>query len=73
VARELDRPQARHPGGHDDELVAAVPAHDVVRAHVLPARLRQLHEDLVAGDVAVHVVDPLEAVHVDHQRGEGLA
>ena len=43
------------------------------RAHVLPARLGQFGEHLVARDVAVHVVDLLEVVDVDHQRDEGLA
>ena len=57
----------------DDELVAAVAAHDVVGPHVLPAGLGYLGEYLVARDVPVRVVDLLEVVHVEHQGDERLA
>ena len=61
------------PRDHDDELVAAVAARDVVRPHVIAAGLRQVGQDPVARGVPVHVVDLLEVVHVQHQHEQGLA
>ena len=58
---------------HDDELIAAVPADNIVRPHLFAAGLRHVSEDAVAGGMAVYVVDLLEVVHVDQQDGERLA
>jgi hypothetical protein len=63
-ASSLDRTQAGDPRHHDDELVATVPARDVLGAHVLAAGLRQVGQNPVAHGVAVHVVDLLEVVQV---------
>ena len=61
-------------GLHDDELVAAEPGGEFgVREKSGDARRRRLQE-LVAGRVAVHVIDLLEAVEVDdHQRQLAVA
>ncbi len=51
-----------------DELVTAEPHAEVAAAQRVAQPLRHLHEQLVAGRVAEHVVDPLEAVEVDEQQ-----
>ena len=59
-------------GGGDDqrELVAAVARGDVVGADAAAQRGADAAQDLVAGQVAVLLVDALEVVEVDqHQRG----
>ena len=61
----LGRSRARDPHDDDDELIAAVTAHNVVGPHLLPACLGYLLKHLVAGDMAVRVVDLLEVVHVE--------
>ncbi len=59
-------------GGHDDgELLAAEPADDVVRPDRRAQRVGQEPQQLVADAVAVHVVDALEVVDVEHQDGDG--
>ena len=58
--------------GHDDrELLAADPADGVARAHDREEDRRDLGEDVVAGRVAVHVVDALEVVEVEHHERDG--
>ena len=53
---------------HDHaELLATEPADDVVRADAGAQRLGQRAQHLVADAVAVHVVDPLEVVDVEHE------
>ena len=60
-------------GAAHDELVAAEAHAEVTVAHRVAQPLRDLHEQLVAGRVAEHVVDALEAVEVDEQRDTGTA
>ena len=55
------------------ELVAADPGGDVGRAQALAERGGDAGEQLVAGGVAVEVVDGLEAVEVDHRERGALA
>src|SRR3569832_2381860 len=55
-----------------DELVASLPADQVAAAHRAAQPARHFLEHLVAGSVAVGVVDRLEAVQVEKQHG-GLA
>ncbi len=60
-------------GGDDDgELLAADPADDVRRAHRGAQVVRQARQHLVAGAVAVDVVDLLEVVDVDHHERHRL-
>ncbi len=57
---------------HDDrELLAADPADGVARAHGREEDRRDFGEDVVAGRVAVHVVDALEVVEVEHHERDG--
>ena len=57
-------------GGHDDaELLAAQPADDVGAADGLAEDVGERDEHLVAGAVAVDVVDALEVVDVEHEHG----
>ena len=57
---------------HDDrELLAADPAHRVARAHGREEDRRDLGEDVIAGRVAVHVVDALEVVEIEHHERHG--
>jgi hypothetical protein len=52
------------------ELLAAEPAHHVGLADLLPELGRQRAQHLVADQVAVTVVDPLEVIDVDQQQGQ---
>ena len=56
----------------DGELVAAHPGGQIGGAHPLGQAPGDLHEDLVAGLVAVGVVDRLERVEVHHHQADGL-
>src|SRR3954452_9593702 len=58
-------------GKDDDELLAAVAAHDVDLTDLVADAVRDLHHDRVANRVAVRVVDLLEQVEVEHQDGQG--
>ena len=71
--RDLGGPVAGGLRDHDDELITAVPADNIVRPHLLAAGLRHVSQDAVADGMAVYVVDLLEVVHVDQQDGERLA
>ena len=57
-------------GEHDQELLAAVTSEEVVRPERLAAARRDLPQHLVAGLMAVGVVDPLEVIGVDHRDRE---
>jgi hypothetical protein len=62
--------QARRPLDHECELVAPDPEDLVLGANDTQEDAAHLAEDLVADDVAVLVVDPLEAVEVEEdERG----
>ncbi len=71
----------RHHGGHrhvglrhdDDELFAAVPAREIDAADRSFDAQREIAQHVVAGIVAVGVVDRLEIIDVDHQRRQRLA
>jgi hypothetical protein len=71
--------RALHLGKHDDELVPALAADRVRRAHALDQPLRDRLQELVAGGMAEGVVDVLEPVQVEEEhrdlllvaRGEG--
>ena len=56
----------------DGEFVAAEPRHQLVAARHRAQPLRDLDQQLVAGGMAVNVVDRLEAVEVDAQHRERL-
>ena len=58
--------------GHDHaELLAAQAADDVLGPHAGAQRIGEQAQELVADAVAVHVVDALEVVDVEHQHGNG--
>ncbi len=59
----------RRPFGQDDELVAAEPPDGVALPEDADEPMGHGLEDLVAGVVAQRVVDVLEVVEVDEQRG----
>ena len=59
-------------GHHDRELLAADPADDVRAANRRAQDLGEGDEDSVAGSVAVHVVDLLEIVDVEHEDGHRI-
>ena len=56
--------------GDDDELVAAHARHGVAGPHRLAQPFRDRHEQPIAGRMAVAVVDQLEVVEVEVERGE---
>src|SRR5581483_9928347 len=58
--RDRERLGGIRPGQQDGELLTAEPADDVGVADLLPQLGRQAPEHLVAGQVAVGVVHPLE-------------
>ena len=53
----------------DGELVAAQSRDHVTLTHPCPERLREAHDQLVAGTVAAGVVEVLEVVEVENQQG----
>ena len=57
-------------GADDQELLAAPAARDVGQAHHVLDDACQIHQHLVAGLVAVAVVDPLEVVQIQQQQGQ---
>lgn len=66
---DVDACRARRAGQQDGELLAPVPRADGLRAHAVGQhQFRQLLEDVVAGVVAVAVVERLEVVQVEHQQ-----
>ncbi len=71
--RQVQRLEIAGRAGDDDELVAAQPGHEVGVAHHAGQPFGGGADQLVAGGVAVGVVDLLEAVQVHEQHGEGLA
>src|SRR5690606_27920478 len=54
-----------NPGAADQELLAPGSRHEVAWAAMMPQHAGDLDQDLVAGLVAMEVVDLLEAVDVD--------
>ena len=54
----------------DDELVTANTGQDVRRPGHCKQSLPDRSKDLIAGVVAVAIIDPLEAVEIDEQDGE---
>ncbi len=54
----------------DGEFVAAHAGHDVAFAHALLQPRRDFNEKLVAGQVAIAVIDHLEAVEVEAEQGQ---
>src|SRR5205823_12308859 len=59
-------------GEQDGELLTAVPADHVRPAQRTGQAAGDLADHRVADQVAVGVVDPLEVVDVDHDRGDRL-
>ena len=71
-AAEVER-VARVAGRHHDaELLAAEAADDVRAAQRAAEKIGEVAKHLVAGPVAVDVVDPLEVVDVEHQHRDGV-
>jgi hypothetical protein len=54
-----------HAGQHQHEFLAALACQHVGAAHVLAQQQRHRHQHLVAGSMAVFVVDALEVIDVD--------
>jgi len=73
LAKRVEIRLGRHSGKQDREFVAAEPRHRVA----VPEQLRDARgegaDQLVAGEVAERVVDPLEPVEVEQQHCQGLA
>ena len=65
----------RHVGfrHHDDEFLAAIAAGEIDIADRLADAQRELAQHIVAGIVAVAVVDRLEIIDVEHQHRDRLA
>ena len=57
----------------DDEFLAAVAAGEIDAADRLADAQRELAQHVVAGVVAVRVVDRLEIIDIDHQHRDRLA
>ena len=57
----------------DAEFFAAVAAEQIRGADGAAEDRGDVHQDLVADQVAVGVVDPLEVIEVEHQEAERLA
>ena len=57
--------------GHDHELVAAEPGHEVVGSQNRRDALRNRHQERVTDAMTVQIVDELEVVEVDEHDGEG--
>ncbi len=81
-AMQLLLDAARHPGGvgsvvdflqQHGELVAAKARHRVLGTEAAGDPAPDVPQELVAHGVAQALVDELEAIQVDHQRGEGVA
>ena len=70
---DLERDVRARVAQQDDELLAAVPGRDVVLADRRDDRATDRAEHLVAGRVAVRVVEHLELVDVDHQDADRVA
>ena len=60
-------------GDDDGELVAAEPGHELSQTHAAPKPEGNLLQHLVASDMAVHIVNRLEAVQVHEEQGHGGA
>jgi hypothetical protein len=58
---------------HDHKLIAAHPRHQIRRAQGGRGTVDDPSQRMVAGGVAVRVVDPLQVVDVDHQDGKRAA
>ena len=56
-----------------EELVAAEPRHQIGRPQLGAKPPRHFHEELVAGVMAIRVIDLLEAVQIDERAGEPRA
>ena len=67
------RRQRREPGQEHDELVAAQAREQVAAAQPVLQPPGDGEEQLVAGRVAVRVVDGLEAVEVEEQQGQRVS
>ena len=70
--RPRPRAAAVEAGQGDEELVAAEPGDEVGAPQPGDQPLRGRDQHLVAGRVAVPVVDRLEAVEVEEQQGEAV-
>ena len=70
---DLERDLRARVAQQDDELLAAVAGRDVVLADGRHDRPADRAQDLVAGRVAVRVVEHLELVDVDHQDADRVA
>ena len=73
AAREVDRVAGVAGGDDHAELLAAETADDVGAAHGAAQQVGEVAQHLVAGAVAVDVVDALEVVDVEHQHGDRVA
>jgi hypothetical protein len=60
-----------HAHEHHGKLLASDPAHDITGAQVFAQQGREAAQHLVAGGVAVDIVDLLEVVQVEHQHMAG--
>ena len=58
--------------GKDQKLVATEPCADVALARACADRIGHARDDGVAGDVAAHVVDHLQAVDIDEEHRVAL-
>ena len=66
-------PLSLAPGCEDRELVSSEPPDRVQRAHRASQSLDHPAQQLVAGGMAVHVVDRLEVVEVEQHERERVA
>ncbi len=64
--------RVRHAGKDNDELIAAVPAHEVAGTHSCGDTRSHRRENFVARGVAIFVIDAFEAVQIDEQQTQVL-
>ena len=57
---------------HHEELFAAVAPHDILRANTAADHVHHTAQYLIAGQMAMRVVDVLEEVNVHHHHGQRL-
>ena len=68
----LDRCTLVGVDGDDRELVAAVARHEVVGPHGLAHRVADAAQNLVAGQMALALVDALEVVEIHHRKRQAV-
>ncbi|MEY9807654.1 hypothetical protein ABIF30_007261 [Bradyrhizobium elkanii] len=73
VVGDRQRLPQRRVGQHHGEFLAAIAGGDVLALDVLLQRLRHQPQHLIAGEMAVGVVERLEVVDVEHQERQRLA